>query len=77
MISDSGLTPYLYIYINSLPNTSITGKGFTKSIHENNNLLMAGTFVAPLVQHSCAPLAAATACYYYYYDSVMLAKNGE
>lgn len=73
MISDSGLTPYLYIYINSLPNTSITGKGFTKSIHENNNLLMAGTFVA---QHSCS-LAVATACYYYYYDSVMLAKNGE
>lgn len=73
MISDSGLTPYLYIYINSLPNTSITGKGFTKSIHENNNLLMAGTFVA---QHSC-PLAVATACYYYYYDSAMLAKNGK
>lgn len=73
MISDSGLTPYLYIYINSLPNTSITGKGFTKSIHENNNLLMAGTFVA---QHSC-PLAAATVCYYYYYDSAMLAKNGK
>lgn len=77
MISDSGLTPYLYIYINSLPNTSITGKGFKKrvlkSIHENNNLLMAGTFVA---QHSC-PLAVATACYYYYYDSAMLAKNGE
>lgn len=38
---------------------------------------MAGTFVAPLAQHSCVPLAIATACYYYYYDSVMLAKNGE